>query len=40
VPSFAELVLCPALVNTKYADVEVTPDGSTDVCLYHRIDPQ
>jgi F420-non-reducing hydrogenase small subunit len=30
-----EIVFCPALVDTKYADVEAMPDGGIDVTLFN-----
>jgi F420-non-reducing hydrogenase small subunit len=31
----AELVFCPCLMDTKYADVEAMADGEIDVCLFN-----
>ncbi len=30
-----DLVFCPCVMDTKYADVEAMPDGSIDVCLFN-----
>lgn len=31
----ADLVFCPCLVDTKYADVEAMPDDAIDLCLFN-----
>ncbi len=30
-----DLVFCPCLVDTKYADLEAMPDGDIDLCLFN-----
>ena len=30
-----DLVFCPCLVDTKYADLRALPDGAIDLCLFN-----